>query len=49
MKSAFVANLLGAELNCEQERQTSPDTTAEEEQPLGKLKGYAAETAAHTG
>lgn len=37
--SAYVL-LLGAELNCELERQTSRDTTAEAELPLGKRAAY---------
>lgn len=46
--SAYVL-LLGAELNCELERQTSRDTTTGAELPLGKRKAYAADTVAHTG
>lgn len=46
--SAYVL-LLGAELNCELERQTSRDTTTGAEQPLGERGAYAADTVAHTG
>ncbi|MFT4055228.1 MAG: YhjD/YihY/BrkB family envelope integrity protein, partial [Novosphingobium sp.] len=46
--SAYVL-LLGAELNCELERQTSRDTTTGAELPLGKREAYAADTVAHTG
>lgn len=43
--SAFVV-LLGAELNCEQERQTARDTTEGHEQPMGQRGAYAADTVA---
>lgn len=46
--SAYVL-LLGAELNCELERQTSKDTTTGAEVPLGQRGAYAADTVAHTG
>lgn len=46
--SAYVL-LLGAELNCELERQTSRDTTTGDEQPLGERGAYAADTVAHVG
>jgi membrane protein len=41
--SAYVL-LLGAELNCELERQTVRDTTVGPEQPLGQRGAYAADT-----
>ncbi len=44
--SAYVL-LLGAELNCELERQTSRDTTTGTEKPLGQRGAYAADTIAH--
>nr|WP_232494397.1 YhjD/YihY/BrkB family envelope integrity protein [Novosphingobium kaempferiae] len=46
--SAYVL-LLGAELNCELERQTARDTTTGLEQPLGERGAYAADTVAHVG
>lgn len=46
--SAYVL-LLGAELNCELERQTSKDTTTGAEVALGQRGAYAADTVAHTG
>jgi membrane protein len=36
--------ILGAELNCELERQTVVDTTSGPEQPLGERGAYAADT-----
>ncbi|TCU51750.1 membrane protein [Novosphingobium sp. PhB57] len=44
--SAF-ALLLGAELNCELERQTTRDSTTGDERPLGKRGAYAADTVAY--
>lgn len=44
--SAYVL-LLGAEMNCELERQTSRDTTTGTERPLGQRGAYAADTIAH--
>lgn len=41
--SAFVI-LLGAELNAEMERQTKVDTTAGDEQPMGRRNAYSADT-----
>ncbi|KPQ20395.1 MULTISPECIES: YihY/virulence factor BrkB family protein [unclassified Halomonas] len=41
--SAFVV-LLGAEINCELERQTRQDTTVGEDRPLGQREAYAADT-----
>jgi len=46
--SAYVL-LLGAELNCELERQTARDTTTGLEQALGERGAYAADTVAHVG
>lgn len=46
--SAYVL-LLGAELNCELERQTSLDTTTGAARPMGERGAYAADTVAHTG
>lgn len=43
--SAYVL-LLGAEFNCELERQTARDTTKGAERPLGKRGAYAADTVA---
>ncbi|MFK4870378.1 YihY/virulence factor BrkB family protein [Novosphingobium sp. ZW T3_23] len=43
--SAYVP-LLGAEINCELERQTSRDTTTGAEVPLGRRGAYAADTVA---
>lgn len=40
------ALLLGAELNCELERQTARDTTTGAEQPMGQRGAYAADTLA---
>ena len=41
--SAFVV-LLGAEINCEMERQTYQDTTTGEPRPLGDRDAFAADT-----
>jgi membrane protein len=41
--SAFIV-LLGAELNCEIERQTARDTTAGPAKPMGQRRAYAADT-----
>jgi membrane protein len=41
--SAFVV-LIGAEVNCEMERQTRRDTTTGDEEPMGKRGAYAADT-----
>jgi membrane protein len=41
--SAFVV-LLGAEINCELERQTRQDTTIGKDRPLGEREAYAADT-----
>lgn len=43
------ALLLGAELNCEIERQTARDTTTGTERPLGERGAYAADTVAIDG
>ena len=43
--TAYVV-LLGAELNCEMERQTRHDTTTGEEKPMGQRQAYAADTVA---
>ena len=39
--------VLGAELNCELERQTAEDTTRGPEEPMGARGAYAADTVAH--
>jgi membrane protein len=44
--SAFVV-LLGAEVNCEIERQTERDTTAGADKPMGQRGAYAADTVGH--
>jgi membrane protein len=41
--SAFIV-LLGAELNCEIERQTARDTTSVSSKPMGERGAYAADT-----
>jgi membrane protein len=41
--SAFIV-LLGAELNCEIERQTARDTTTGHDKPMGQRGAYAADT-----
>lgn len=46
--SAYVL-LLGAEFNCELERQTARDTTTGAEQPMGTRGAYAADTVASGG
>jgi membrane protein len=43
--TAYVV-LLGAEVNCEMERQTRRDTTTGEEKPMGQRRAYAADTVA---
>ncbi len=43
--SAYVV-LLGAEVNCEMERQTRRDTTTGKEKPMGERQAYAADTVA---
>ena len=42
------AVILGAELNCELERQTAVDTTRGRERPLGERGAYAADTIGHS-
>jgi membrane protein len=44
--SAFVV-LVGAEINCEIERQTERDTTTGTEKPMGQRGAYAADTVGH--
>jgi membrane protein len=39
-----LAIILGAELNCELERQTARDTTKGDARPLGERDAYAADT-----